>query len=208
MGFNKGDIVRLKAGQQTHNRDFYGIDLEVVKDEPGASSRERLISVKKVGSDGTSWKDATEFFDWRLEKVRVKRVVGEKIAAADIKVGDTIHAEWVNDDLKLMREGVVARITPLGSLLTAGNRHIDISVADDTYTLIKAAPEVDLLLEKIKDTPTGGVVQFHLPTPRFARKGIFGWDIYGAGGVLTKSSAELAQMLRPLDGTRSLKWLS
>jgi hypothetical protein len=199
LSFKKGDIVRLKEEHKRIAPRLFGRDLEIDKIDRD------LYYVKEVGA--LRGKPGDAVFDYRLEYAST-RIEGKPIDHKDIKVGDTILNTFDIGDVKLTRQGVVRQIgnrTGGGTQLwTAGGRRVDVDTYTDTYTLVKAAPEVDKVLERVKKATTDDLVEFpvffgnkilarRLPTLRERD-----WAVLYSDGWVYKSNEEFADLIRDI----------
>lgn len=210
MSFKKGDIVRLKKEHKDVCPRLFGRDIEIAKVEYD------LFYVKEVGA--AHGKSGDAFFAYRLELVAGSRVEGRTIAHRDIKVGDTIRNTMQSDDLKITREGVVESIgsgySGSVALWTADHKRIDVDVRTDTYTLVKAAPQEDKILKRVKESKKGDVVTFlnvlgmALLAERIHPRVGSGetWSIHYSDGWKYKTDKQFADILR--EDYDKARWLS
>ena len=141
-----------------------------------------------------------------IESLGPVRVEGKEIKPQDIKVGDEIRVSRTSGGMTSTRQGVVAKVQKFPSsrhknpylfnVLNgqyAGAR-LNWDEADETYTLIKAAPKVDEVLEALKAAEGGTAVYFG---SHMARKSGMSewWDVYSATGLFGKGTPELRGLI-------------
>jgi hypothetical protein len=75
-----------------------------------------------------------------------------------------------------------------------------------TFTLVKAAPEVDQLLEKMKSAKKGAVIQFNNQDLllKTSKGGLSSWRVYEPGGRYCVGVEEARSKL----GDEAFKWLA
>lgn len=144
-------------------------------------------------------------------KTVVARVEGNEIRPQDIKVGDEILVTRKTMGLSHMRQAVVKEIKThndrYGTTLSFQTEHRQkINWGQDhaeseVFTLIKAAPDKDLVLEGLVQAGTGQVITFGTYLAR--RNANTSWTILD--GVDT--TVESAFRLRGLIGEAEVKWM-
>lgn len=150
------------------------------------------------------------FMVTRFEKV-VARVEGNEIRPQDIKVGDEILVTRNTMGLSHMRQAVVKDIKEhndrYGKTLSFQTEHRQkINWGQDhaeseVFTLVKVAPEKDLLLERLTFAGTGQVITYGQMLAR--RNFNTTWTIIDG----TKTSVETVGYLRKLIGEADVTWL-
>lgn len=149
------------------------------------------------------------FMVTRFEKV-VARVEGNEIRPQDIKVGDEILVKREGyDRITHMRQGTVKTIkenkdrygTTLVFLSEQGGKLNWGQDFTETFTLVKTAPEKDLLLERLTFAGTGQVITYGQMLAR--RNFNTTWTIIDG----TKTSVETVGYLRKLIGEADVTWL-
>jgi hypothetical protein len=138
----------------------------------------------------------------RFEHVRT-RAEGEEINFDDIRIGDEIRSELRSDDLFVTRQGVVFAIGSeysAHSLWTNLHKRIDVDPKREAYILVKAAPEPDKVMEKLKESPEGTIVQMPNSKKTLCRKEIKNdgnkWICYFPGGQDTMTEKTFAAFIR------------
>jgi hypothetical protein len=146
------------------------------------------------------------------------RVEGKEIKPAAIKVGDEILVSKTRDGFTQMRQGVVGSTKRQSHNRAIGNEGAILFFTEgpyndakdrlnwgensgETFTLVKAAPDVDLLLERLTNSTLGQVVTFGTYLAR--RNFNTTWTILDG----TKTTVESAKYLRKLIGEADVKWL-
>lgn len=202
--FKVGDKVRISKEHEKVDERFRGQTLEVSHLDP-PEHMTRLITVTRA--DGAR----AQFFNYRLEKVTL-RTEGETILREDIRIGDEIRTDIISGDLTFSRQGTVSAIKRdfNESIWTAKNRRLDFNNPEkETITLIKAAPEVDKVLDRAVDAEIGAVVEFKGPMGGrvLSRKSkADSWEIFYANGMKFNSNEEFAEIIREQFDT--VRWLS
>lgn len=188
MTFQAGDIVYIAEEHKfTHVTGLDG-PLTVLE------STDRWTKVEGPDTHGPK-----EIFTCRFEKR--DRTEGAEIRHEDIRIGDTIRNTYVSEDMKLTREGTVAATGSAFSgstaLWTADSMRIDVDYRSDTYTLIKAAPEVDEVLERVKSAGRDKIVEITREDGfRVAKKHTSLWTVYAPEGWVYKTNEEFAEYIR------------
>jgi hypothetical protein len=208
--FKVGDNVIIGKAHSTDYPDFIGQVLEIVKADPD-DVRCRIFTVRRP--DGRE----VGIFEYRLEPAR--RVEGQQIDFADIRIGDEIRVDMISDDLVMSRQGVLATTGSSQSnhsLWSAIGRRIDYNdPSKETITLIKAAPERDPVRDLLREKPGGTIVEYHTSPqkPILARKtkaepaeGGAKWVIYFPSGQHTVSEKAFAEYIR--EDFDNIRWLS
>jgi hypothetical protein len=93
--------------------------------------------------------------------------------------------------------------------MTAQNFRIDTG-STGVYTLVKAAPEVDKVMEKLKESPEGTIVQLPNSKKTLCRKEIRNdgnkWVCFFPGGQDTMAEKTFANLVR--DKFDELVWIA
>lgn len=207
LGYAVGDTVRVnKQNIGELPKMFENVDLKVLKIE----------GVPNSGDHGRRWVTVAipdgksdSYYGFRFEKVNTERPAGKEIEPEDIRPGDLISNTYVIGDLTLTRQGVVHTNKGDGILLTKSNQRIDATCADH-FTLIKAAPEVDKVMEKLKESTEGTIVQLPNSKKTLCRKEIRNdgnkWVCFFPGGQDTMAEKTFASLVR--DKFDELVWIA
>lgn len=186
--FKVGDKVRFKGCDDT----VYTVD--DVDDRAG-----HLVRLKDTAG---GWLVS------RLEHVQA-RVEGQKIAFGDIRVGDEIRASRTMEDVIFSRQGTIARIGGYShptALYSASGIRLDYNHTEDTYTLIKAAPEKDEVLEKVTEQEDGTVAEAPKGGVKvLCRKTGISWVTFFPSGASIYSNVDFAEWIRPV--YNEVRWL-
>jgi len=208
--FKVGDIVTPK-----------GIHLQDVLAQvgPSADGTYTITSVRESNGDTTlidveaydkkAWRTSGSVYAHRFELAPF-RVEGKEIAPKAIQTGDEIRVTRVGTEgITHSRQGVVNRIIETedkyghGLLLKVGygaRLNWGQGLAE-TFTLVKAAPERDLVLERLNESGTGQIITFGAYLA--CRNANTTWTLLN--GV--KATVESAFRLRGLIGEAEVKWM-
>lgn len=193
--FNVGDIVTANPQDANFVRTYVGEPANgnyTVTEVDGS-----LIRVRGNGVGGTG----RLVNDFRFKRVVLKRVEGGEIEPAGIQIGDEILVKRVGaDKIVHTRQAVVGKIKEnndrYGRTLvfhSAGDhRSGKINWGqgfEETFTLIKAVPERDTLLDRLVGSLAGQVITYR---EIWARKhGDEKWDVVVLGRLSTLSTENL-----------------
>jgi hypothetical protein len=186
--FKTGDKVKLTDAHAEIYPDLKGETLTVVSNET-----KMIIVTRPNGLE----------HGFYPERLRFARIEGEEIGFEDIRIGDEIRSELKSDDLFVTRQGVVATIgSEFGSnsLWTGKHKRIDVDPKRETYILVKSAPEPDKVMEKLKESPEGTIVQLPNSKKTLCRKEIRNdgnkWICYFPGGQDTMAEKTFSALIR------------
>lgn len=190
--FKLGDTVRVrKESFSTTSRRFHNTDLTV-----DLVTADRIRVMDEGGSTLNADKNV-----FRIVRKQV-RVEGAEIKPENIKVGDTIRVSKVSGKMTMIHEAVVGDIKRqtdtknFGNLLFYTERFSDTAQrinwskdSDETFTLVKAAPERDVLLDRLVGSLAGQVITYR---ETWARKhGDEAWDVVVQGRLSVLSTDNL-----------------
>ena len=208
--FKAGDKVRVHVGE------YKGLEAKVLRVVDDWDVRYRI----EVTNSGIGWGWHTGsvliFDEARLEALKPKRVVGEKIDAKNVLVGDTVRLEHGTDAYgqKATYEAVISEVhtdsndvTRLYTKGTSRGLFHTTSWNNVSVILVAEGPDPkDKLLQKLKDAKANQVITFkdHIGV-RVAQKrnylSVSVWDVFRSEQKAEKLTAgELVKIL-PLDTT-------
>lgn len=205
--FRTGDLMEPKD-QYVENIGYYSGFSKTGKYEV-VGVNTHSVRVRPEGSSDSS----TTVFDDSKFKPLVRRVEGEQILPEHIEVGDTIRVSKISGDMTMIHEAVVGHIVRqtdtknLGTLLFRTSKmHTAQRInwgggSDETFTLLKAVPERDVLLDRLTGAKAGQVVTYR---DSLARKhNDEKWDVVFA----SRASVVSTTSLRDTIGKSDVVWL-
>lgn len=198
--FRIGDLIEPKDSYAENIAYYSGVSKSGKYEVVGVNTHS--VRVRPEGSSDSS----TTVFDDSKFKPLVRRVEGEQILPEHIKVGDVVRVSKVSGAMTMIHEaevGLINRQTDtknFGTLIfhTKGDHRAQRinwgGGSGETFTLLKAAPERDLLLERLISSPDRQVIQFRSVLAR--KRGKTVWDIYVTDTVTTGTSQEVRDMIK------------
>lgn len=205
--FKVGDLIEPLTNQ-SHSIEFWCGRSKTGKFEV-TSTTSTNVYVRPEGTHSISTSVSASKF-----KPLARRVEDAEIKPEDIKVGDTIRVSKVSGKMTMIHEAVVGEIKRqtdtknLGTLLFYTERFSSTSQrinwgksTDEVFTLLKAAPERDLLLDRMVAAPAGQVITFREVLARKCSDDR--WEAIYDGGVATLFTGNLRTQI----GRCKVSWL-
>jgi hypothetical protein len=167
--FAVGDIVRPKKGHEDFVAGCISGSANDLYEIIGVDRTGNYVAVKAKGA-ASHWSTSPNLWANRFEKVVPVREEGKEIKPAHIKTGDEILVTRTTMGLSHMRQGVVKDIKEhndrYGKTLSFQTEHRQkinwgqMHVGSEVFTLVKAAPERDELLDRLVGSKGGQVITF------------------------------------------------